>query len=93
LPLEILIQKIKTISKSEDVPLFIKDFAEDGMSDLLTNILHEKLNTYNVEVFNRYGIVCNGESSFYTWSEDKEEWEKVNRKGIFLDKKGAIACS
>ena len=45
-PLEQLISSIRTIGKAEDLPLLIPGFAEDGMSDLLTNILHECLNEF-----------------------------------------------
>ncbi len=37
-----------SLKKEEDLPLLIPDFAEDGMSDLLTNILHEQLNKFTL---------------------------------------------
>ena len=47
-PLEKLIQEIPTMEKAEDLPLLIPDFAKDGLSDLLTNILHAQIGRAHV---------------------------------------------
>ena len=39
-PLEELLPTISTMKKAEDLPLLIPNFAEDGLSDLITNILN-----------------------------------------------------
>lgn len=52
-PLEELLIAISTMKKVEDLPLLIPDFAEDGLSDLLTNILHEQLNKFTLKQMNK----------------------------------------
>ena len=86
-PLKELIKDITTISKPEDLPLLLPGFAEDGMSDLLTNILHEQLNKYTVDVFDSYGVASEKELSFYTWNVSEERWEKVTKPSIFVKNK------
>ena len=82
-PLEQLISTIKTIGKAEDLPLLIPGFAEDGMSDLLTNILHECLNEFTVKQMRENGILSNGTKEFYTWDMLACEWKKV-KKGVYF---------
>lgn len=82
-PLEQLISSIRTIGKAEDLPLLIPGFAEDGMSDLLTNILHECLNEFTMEQMHKYGILSNGTKTFYTWDMHAGEWKKVE-KPVYL---------
>lgn len=84
-PLENLIYEIKTIGKPQDLPLLIPDFAEDGMSDLLTNILHESLNEFTLYQMKKYGINSNGESTFYSWNENVGQWNEICRPGYFIN--------
>ena len=86
-PLEQLISSIKTIGKAEDLPLLIPGFAEDGMSDLLTNILHECLNEFTMEQMHKYGISSNGMKTFYTWDMHAGEWKKVEKPVYFVNGK------
>ncbi len=86
-PLEDLIGKIKTIGKAEDLPLLIPGFAEDGMSDLLTNILHECLNEFTMEQMNKYGVLCNGVKKFYTWDIQLSAWKEVEKPAYFVNGK------
>ena len=86
-PLEQLISSIRTIGKAEDLPLLIPGFAEDGMSDLLTNILHECLNEFTMEQMHKYGILSNGTKTFYTWDMHAGEWKKVEKPVYFVNGK------
>ena len=86
-PLEQLIKKIKTIGKAEDLSLLIPGFAEDGMSDLLTNILHECLNEFTMEQMQKFGIFSNGTKVFYTWDAIDGEWKKTEKPSYFVDGK------
>ena len=78
-PLEKLILKITTMNKPEDLPVLIPGFAEDGLSDLLTNILHDQLNQFTTQQLKKYGIRNNTEIKFWTWNRFKEDWELVKR--------------
>ncbi|MFR0799860.1 MAG: hypothetical protein ACLSHX_02080 [Suilimivivens sp.] len=86
-PLEQLISSIKTIGKAEDLPLLIPGFAEDGMSDLLTNILHECLNEFTMVQMHKYDIQSNGTKMFYTWDMHAGEWKKVEKPVYFVNGK------
>jgi len=55
-PLEYLLKEILTVNKAEDLPVLLPNFADDGLSDLLTNILHEQLNKFTLLQLNKYGI-------------------------------------
>lgn len=84
-PLEVLINEITTISKPQDLPIFIPGFAEDGMSDLITNVLHEMLNEFTIQQMIKYGIKSNGMTMFYSWDMEKSEWKKVRKPSYLID--------
>lgn len=86
-PLENLIKQIKTIGKVEDLALMIPGFAEDGMSDLLTNIFHDCLNEFTLDQMRKFGIPSNGECEFFTWDLQQTEWIKVKKKSYLIDGK------
>ena len=86
-PLEQLISTIRTIGKAEDLPLLIPGFAEDGMSDLLTNILHECLNEFTLEQMHKHGIQSNGTKMFYTWDISDREWKNIERQVYYVNGK------
>lgn len=72
-PLEKLVSDISTIKKAQDLLIFLPGFAEDGMSDLLTNILHELLNEFTIQQMQLYDIKSNAEIEFYSW--DCSQWK------------------
>lgn len=76
-PLENLIQEIPTMEKAEDLPLLIPGFAEDGLSDLLTNILHVQLNAFTMQQIHKYGLKSNGNACFWSWDKEKVCWTLV----------------
>jgi len=78
-PLEQLILDIKTMKKPEDLPVLIPGFAEDGLSDMLTNILHEHLNLFTLQQLSKYGIQNNSSIQFWTWNRLTECWKEVKR--------------
>lgn len=83
-PLEKLINQIKTVGKAQDLPLLIPGFAEDSMSDLLTNILHECLSDFTLEQMQKYGIQSNGKATFYTWDLQSEGWKIVEHRSYLI---------
>lgn len=83
-PFDTLLSSISTLSKPEDLTVLLPSFAEDGLSDLLTNILHDELNKFTVEQLNKYGKNSNGIKEFWTWDRNLQEWKKVNRPSFFV---------
>ncbi|WDV48182.1 hypothetical protein PV797_10895 [Clostridiaceae bacterium M8S5] len=75
--LEDLVEKIHNISNVIDLPILIKGFNEDGLSDLITNIIHKQLNDYTLEQLKSYGIRANSTDSFYTWDTKSSSWINI----------------
>ncbi len=86
-PLEELIHAIKTIGKPQDLSVLLTGFAEDGMSDLLTNIFHECLNEFTIKEMEKHDINTNGNAEFYTWDMQDQKWKKVRRPVYLIEKK------
>lgn len=84
-PLENLIQEIPTMEKAEDLPLLIPGFAEDGLSDLLINILHVQLNAFTMQQIHKYGLKSNGNACFWSWDKEKVCWTLVKKPSFYID--------
>lgn len=78
--LKSLIHTIPTISRGTDIPVLVDGFAEDCMSDLLTNILHEQLNAFTASQMNRRGIHADSMKTFWTWDKENKRWKQVTRE-------------
>ena len=76
-PLELLINNIATIGIPQDIPVLIPGFAEDGLSDLLTNILHNELTQFTLEQMSKYGKKPNSTVVYYTWNISQKCWTKI----------------
>lgn len=85
-PLETLINEIDTIGIPQDLTIFIPGFAEDGFSDLLTNILHAELNEFTLRQMKKYNIQPNGTTDFYTWDTNIQNWVQVDSECYFYGK-------
>ena len=84
-PLENLMQEISTMRKAEDLPLLIPDFAEDGLSDLLTNILHAQLNAFTLQQMEKYGVKSNGNARFWSWDKEQTCWIQIEKPSFYVD--------
>lgn len=75
------------IEKPMDLCVFVHDFAEDGMSDLVTNIIRKKLSEFTMKQCDEYGIrldddpVCIGKG----WNRESQSWEDVITKSIVFN--------
>jgi hypothetical protein len=84
-PLELLLQDISTMQKAEDLSVLIPDFAEDGLSDLLTNILHDQLNQFTLMQMKKYGVESNAVKPFWTWDIEEACWKEVMKSSYYVD--------
>lgn len=82
--LENLINSIETMGKAQDLPLFIPNFAEDGLSDMLTNIIHLQLNNFTLTQMKKHGIKSNGTASFKSWDMQTDSWKEYNEPVYYL---------
>ena len=74
-----LVHVIPTIDRAQDIPVLVEGFAEDCMSDLLTNILHEPLNQFTSEQMHNWGSPPKGEMDIWTFDPFARKWVQVCR--------------
>ena len=75
--LERMTSNIPTITKAMDLPVIISGFNEDGLSDMITNILHLQLNQFTLEQLAITNVEPNSEDTFNTWDIASSTWKKV----------------
>ena len=75
-----LVHAIPTISRGEDIPVLVEGFAEDCMSDLLTNILHRQLNEFTAYQMQMRNILPTEKRTFWSWDVLKRSWVQVTMK-------------
>lgn len=73
-----LSNRILTISNAIDLPVLIPSFDKDGLSDMLTNIIHKELNDFTLEQCKKWNKQPNGMSTFWTWDATKAAWLEVD---------------
>lgn len=83
-----LVEQNIPLKKAIDLPLFIRDFAEDCLSDMLTNILFKELSEYTLNQCNIHSIpVKDVTNTFYYWDSSLHTWVQYNGKGLYIDGK------
>lgn len=82
-----LVYEIPTINRAQDIPVLVEGFAEDCMSDLLTNILHEPLNTFTQSQMVMWGCVPQGNKPIWTFDASIKEWIQVTRPCWYYNSK------
>lgn len=83
-----LVDKSIPFEKAIDLPLFIRDFAEDCLSDMLTNVLFKELSEYTLHQCEVYSIpVEDVTEDFYYWDSALHEWAQYRGKGLYIGKK------
>lgn len=87
----LLANRIPEISRIQDMSVFVEDFAEDCMSDLLTNILHRVLCEFTAEQMKLYGVEPAGVYQVKSWScadhgwmSSKQPYWLINGRRILL---------
>lgn len=65
---------IPAISRIQDVSVFVEDFAEDCMSDLLTNVLHRLLCEFTAQQMAGYGVEPDGFDEVTSWCRFTHGW-------------------
>lgn len=88
--LSVLSTKIPTISEPMDLSLMTPDFNEDGLSDMLTNIIHLQLHEFTMGQLSKYGVRPNGVDSFWTWNVEECQWSLMQDAPAYFSAKGKI---
>ena len=83
-----LVEQNVPLKKAIDLPLFIRDFAEDCLSDMLTNVLFKELSEYTLRQCEIHSIpVEDITDTFYYWESSLHKWLQYNGKGLYIDGK------
>lgn len=69
-----LAQSIPSIALIQDVSVFVEDFAEDRMSDLLTNVLRRELCSFTKDKMEFYGKRASGKQKIESWDIRTHSW-------------------
>lgn len=69
-----LANSIPSISRIQDISVFVEDFAEDCMSDLLTNILRLLLSQFTADLMHTYGKTPAGKHLIKSWDLQTHSW-------------------
>lgn len=71
-----------------DLPLFLSDFAEDGMSDMLINILFKDLSDFTLQQCQKYGIkTIPIDTERYYWDYNTLSWQLYSGDCLRVDGK------
>lgn len=86
--LEKLMQSGIPFHEASDLKIFIKNYAEDCLSDMITNVLFEKLNNFTLSQCKKYRIEPDmiTEDRYY-WDGTTGEWTKYMGKSLIIDGK------
>ena len=86
-----LANRIPSISQIQDISVFVEDFAEDCMSDLLTNILRLVLNQFTADLMYAYGkepsgmhIIKSWDLQSHMWAESEQPYWNISGQKILL---------
>jgi len=74
----------EVVTDYSDLCIFVKDFAEDRMSDLVTNILREQLADYTLEQSELHDLELTSEpiDIGVAWDMEKSNWKQVNKRAL-----------
>jgi hypothetical protein len=75
------------IKNPPELCLFVKNFAEDRMSDLITNIIRKQLYEFTVSQCEKYSIDLALEAQFIGryWNAEQNRWEKLIKRPLMID--------
>lgn len=74
------------ISKPSDLPVFIKDFAEDCLSDMLTNILFGHLMEFTLLQCQRYGVATSKTPKpYFYWDCVSSNWKAYEGRCLLIE--------
>ena len=74
------------ITRLFELVLYVPGFAEDGMSDLLTNVLYKELSEFTLSECKQNNVITKKSSSErYYWDTEIHNWKKYEGESLVLD--------
>lgn len=84
--LQELIDANISLEKAIDLPIFIQGFAEDCLSDMLTNILFLQLSKFTISICKKHSYSLKKVSSpHYYWDMTDHLWKEYDGEGMFVN--------
>ena len=79
------------LNRGFDIVLYVPNFAEDGMSDLLTNVLYKELSEFTVAQCKKYGFQTSKcIDTRYFWNSRTHSWEQYIGESMIVDGKTVL---
>lgn len=76
-----------SIKKASEIPIFVEKFAEDSLSDVLTNVLSKLLHEFTLKIAKKYNITtCKTKDKYYYWDHVNERWDIFEGEQILIGK-------
>ena len=88
--LDTLVPQIQTINSASDLPILIPDFDQDGLSDLITNVICKQLYEFTAEQLALNGIKTNTLTSFYSWDSSSSSWQYYPEMPAYAAEQGIV---
>ena len=78
-----------SLNSASDLCLFLNNFDQDRMSDLLTNILRKQLYLFTIEQAHKYNVELQDEEQDMGsyWNPDTEQWKRLIAKPLMENDK------
>lgn len=80
-----LVSPIPTIDRITDLPVLVKDLAEDKLSDIITNVIHDLLIEFTLIQMAKLGIESNGSVCFWCWDDVAQKWVHKTMPGLLYN--------
>ena len=85
-PIESLLNSGINMQYANDLPIFIRNFAEDCLSDMLTNILFKVLSDFTLEQCRKKGIETKSiTEKCYYWDIETSSWQLYRGECLIVD--------
>ncbi|WP_173916916.1 hypothetical protein [Halobacillus sp. Marseille-Q1614] len=80
------------IERLEDIHVFVEDFGQDRLSDLVVNIIRMHLVEFTEEQCRKYGIDINQEERqlAHYWNTETHSWQECNRSPLVIHNKDIL---
>ncbi|QDZ98961.1 hypothetical protein D0439_10095 [Lysinibacillus fusiformis] len=75
------------VNQYNDLTIFVKDFAEDRMSDLVTNLIREQLAEYTIQQSEIYGFELTEHpvNIGVSWDVETLNWKEVHQRALYAN--------
>lgn len=85
-----LLNRLDSMSLAADLTVFVPGFDMDGLSDMLTNIIHLQLYNFTMHQLSKYGIKPNATTNFWSWDANSGKWVYYSEMPAYSVGKGVL---